>query len=64
MVLCLASISNAVSYSPLNPPSYPLAVRSPYLSGMCSLPRDLNVIEVTDRLDSMDAWQWHRVAPI
>lgn len=29
--------SSAVDYSPVKPPSYPLAVRSPYLSGESSL---------------------------
>ncbi|KAJ5676037.1 hypothetical protein N7462_008934 [Penicillium macrosclerotiorum] len=29
---CCVLTSNAITYSPLNPPSYPLAVRSPYLS--------------------------------
>lgn len=32
-VLSLVSPASAITYSPLKPPSYPLAVRSPYLSG-------------------------------
>ncbi|KAJ5178726.1 hypothetical protein N7492_001936 [Penicillium capsulatum] len=32
VILSLVSISHAIKYSPLKPPSYPLAVRSPYLS--------------------------------
>ncbi|KAJ5141090.1 hypothetical protein N7526_002085 [Penicillium atrosanguineum] len=31
-VSCLVSVSTAITYSPVQPPSYPLAVRSPYLS--------------------------------
>ncbi|KAF7719040.1 Uncharacterized protein PECH_000222 [Penicillium ucsense] len=29
---CCASVADAITYTPLKPPSYPLAVRSPYLS--------------------------------
>ncbi|KAJ5670797.1 uncharacterized protein N7477_006160 [Penicillium maclennaniae] len=37
-VSCLVSISTAITYSPVQPPSYPLAVRSPYLSGVSWIP--------------------------
>ncbi|CAI7651300.1 unnamed protein product [Penicillium glandicola] len=32
LLISLLSFSEAISYSPIQPPSYPLAVRSPYLS--------------------------------
>jgi hypothetical protein len=34
LLASLVSSSIAVTYSPVKPPSYPLAVRSPYLSGV------------------------------
>lgn len=38
LVASLGSISQAIQYTPLQPPSYPLAVRSPYLSGKRDMP--------------------------
>lgn len=35
--LRLAAVVQAVTYEPLQPPSYPLAVRNPYLSSMLQL---------------------------
>jgi hypothetical protein len=36
IALALLPAAHAVTYTPLNPPSYPLAVKNPYLSSAFS----------------------------